>query len=76
MNIAIIGGGGREHALARKIYYDKPKNAKLFCVPGNAGTSEFANNVELPILNLTRGTFSKRNNRLFYKKKLFSFRTK
>ena len=51
MNIAIIGGGGREHALARKIYYDKPKNAKLFCVPGNAGTSEFANNVELPILN-------------------------
>ena len=62
MNIAIIGGGGREHALARKIYYDKPKNAKLFCVPGNAGTSEFAINVELPILN-----FKQLN--IFFKKK-------
>ena len=62
MNIAIIGGGGREHALARKIYYDKPKNAKLFCVPGNAGTSEFANNVELPILNFKQlNIFFKKN---------------
>ena len=62
MNIAIIGGGGREHAVARKIYYDKPKNAKLFCVPGNAGTSEFANNVELPILNFKQlNIFFKKN---------------
>ena len=61
MNIAIIGGGGREHALARKIYYDKPKNAKLFCVR-NAGTSEFANNVELPILNFKQlNIFFKKN---------------
>src|SRR6202158_243127 len=37
MNILIIGGGGREHALAWKIA-QSPRVAKVFVAPGNAGT--------------------------------------
>ena len=38
MKILIIGGGGREHALAWKIRRS-PRAAEVFCVPGNAGIS-------------------------------------
>lgn len=48
MNIAIIGSGGREHALAWKIH-QSPKCDKLFVVPGNGGTSAFCTNVPLSI---------------------------
>jgi phosphoribosylamine--glycine ligase len=48
MKIAIIGSGGREHALAATIYKSSTVN-KIFCIPGNAGTSEIATNVELDI---------------------------
>ena len=41
MNILIIGGGGREHALAWKIA-KSPKTRKLYCAPGNAGIAEVA----------------------------------
>jgi phosphoribosylamine--glycine ligase len=48
MKIAIIGSGGREHALASTIY--KSSSVKeIFCIPGNAGTSKIATNVELDI---------------------------
>ena len=48
MKIAIIGSGGREHALATKI--SKSSRVKeIFCIPGNAGTSQIATNVELDI---------------------------
>ena len=50
MNIGIIGSGGREHALCRKIHEFKSIN-KIFCFPGNAGTSKFATNYDLDILN-------------------------
>jgi len=45
-NILIIGGGGREHALAWKIHQDSA-NPAIFCAPGNAGTAALATN--LPI---------------------------
>jgi len=48
MNIAIIGSGGREHALAWKIN-QSPRCDKLFVVPGNGGTSAFCTNVPLSI---------------------------
>ena len=48
MKIAIIGSGGREHALAATISKSSNIN-KIFCIPGNAGTSEIAINVELDI---------------------------
>ena len=41
MRVLVIGSGGREHALVWKIK-QSPKVEKIFCAPGNAGTSEFA----------------------------------
>ncbi len=38
MNILVIGGGGREHALAWKLA-QSPRVAKIFVAPGNAGTA-------------------------------------
>ena len=38
MNILIIGGGGREHALAWKVAQSR-KVGKIFVAPGNAGTA-------------------------------------
>lgn len=48
MNILIIGSGGREHAIAKKIAAS-PKLGKLFVLPGNAGTNEIAENVSLAL---------------------------
>ncbi|MGE5613841.1 MAG: phosphoribosylamine--glycine ligase [Bacillota bacterium] len=36
MNILIVGGGGREHALAWKIA-QSPRAGKIYCAPGNGG---------------------------------------
>ncbi|OUS06815.1 phosphoribosylamine--glycine ligase [Rhodobacterales bacterium 52_120_T64] len=41
MNILILGGGGREHALAWAIAQN-PKCDQLFCAPGNAGIAQVA----------------------------------
>ena len=48
MKIAIIGSGGREHALAATVYKSSTIN-EIFCIPGNAGTSKIATNIELNI---------------------------
>jgi phosphoribosylamine--glycine ligase len=48
MKIAIIGSGGREHAIAATISKSSLIN-KIFCIPGNAGTSKIATNVEIDI---------------------------
>ena len=50
MNIGLIGSGGREHALCKKIHESKTTK-KIFCFPGNAGTSKIAENVKVDILN-------------------------
>ncbi len=46
MNVLILGSGGREHAFAWKLA-QSPKLAKLFVAPGNAGTAQMAQNVQL-----------------------------
>jgi phosphoribosylamine--glycine ligase len=46
MKVLIIGSGGREHALAWKIS-QSPRVKKLFCAPGNAGTLDVAENVDI-----------------------------
>lgn len=46
MNILIVGGGGREHALAWKIAQDSSK-PRLFCAPGNAGTGALGTNLAI-----------------------------
>ena len=50
MKIAILGSGGREHALTYAISKSK-KTKKIFCIPGNAGTAKIAENLELDINN-------------------------
>ncbi len=46
MNVAIIGSGGREHAIAYKIKESKLLN-KLFILPGNPGTKSIGTNILL-----------------------------
>lgn len=41
MNILVIGGGGREHALIWKLK-QSPRVTRLFCAPGNAGIGQLA----------------------------------
>ncbi|MFH1639829.1 MAG: phosphoribosylamine--glycine ligase, partial [Chloroflexota bacterium] len=46
MKILIVGGGGREHALTWKIA-QSPKVTGLFVAPGNAGTAQIAQNINV-----------------------------
>ena len=48
MNIAVIGSGGREHSLCFKLKESKLVN-QIICVPGNAGTSKIAKNIDAKI---------------------------
>ena len=50
MKIAILGNGGREHALAFSISKSNGVK-KIYCIPGNAGTSEIAENISIDISN-------------------------
>ena len=45
MNLAVIGSGGREHAICYKLK-QSPKIKKLICIPGNAGTQKIAKNIK------------------------------
>ena len=53
MKIAILGSGGREHAIADQIS-KSPKLNKLYCLPGNAGTKFIAENVDLDIYDFNK----------------------
>lgn len=48
MNILIIGSGGRESAIAYKLS-QSPKLGKLYIAPGNAGTSQYGENIPLKV---------------------------
>lgn len=62
MKILIVGGGGREHAIAWKL--SKENNVeKIYCAPGNAGIAKVAQCVNISdsdIENLVK--FAKENN--------------
>ena len=50
MKVGVIGSGGREHAIC--ISLKKSKNIdKIYCFPGNAGTSFIAENIEIELNN-------------------------
>jgi phosphoribosylamine--glycine ligase len=50
MNILLLGGGGREHAIARSIAVS-PRCGHLYIAPGNAGTALAGTNVEMEATN-------------------------
>ena len=50
MKVGIIGSGGREHSICQSLRKSS-KIQKIFCFPGNAGTSEIAENVTLDLDN-------------------------
>ena len=53
MKVGIIGSGGREHALCLSIKQSS-KVEKIYCFPGNAGTSKIAQNVEIDLSDFNK----------------------
>jgi len=61
MKVLVVGGGGREHALAWKIS-QSPRVDRLFLAPGNAGTGDDAENVDIPAEDIPKLVeFSRQN---------------
>ncbi|HET8832450.1 MAG TPA: phosphoribosylamine--glycine ligase, partial [Casimicrobiaceae bacterium] len=60
MNVLIVGGGGREHALAWKVA-QSPRVGRVFVAPGNAGTAIDPDLTNVPIADIaTLVAFAKR----------------
>lgn len=53
MKILVVGGGGREHAIVKKLAQSK-KNPKICVAPGNAGTEEIATNVAISVMDFDK----------------------
>ena len=53
MNIALIGSGGREHAICQKLH-DSTLTNKIYCIPGNAGTASIASNLDIDFLDFKK----------------------
>lgn len=51
MNVLVIGNGGREHAILQALKKSK-RVEKLYCMKGNAGTAEIAENVDVDFMNI------------------------
>ena len=62
MIVGIIGSGGREHAICQKIYHSR-RTKKIYCFPGNGGTAEIAENI-----NITSDNIAKLKKFIFKKK--------
>ena len=53
MNVLLVGGGGREHAIAMGIA-KSPKVTKLYCAPGNAGIAALAECVNIGVMEFDK----------------------
>lgn len=51
MNVLVIGSGGREHAILQALK-KSPKVENLYCMKGNAGTAQIAENVNVDYMNI------------------------
>ncbi|MFL5758213.1 MAG: phosphoribosylamine--glycine ligase [Thermomicrobiales bacterium] len=51
LRVLVVGGGGREHAIAWKLA-QSPRTAALLCAPGNAGTAEVGENVPVRVTDV------------------------
>jgi phosphoribosylamine--glycine ligase len=63
LNVLILGGGGREHALAWA-FAQNPRCDRIWCAPGNAGIAEVAECVALDILDGEKVLAFARENRI------------
>ena len=63
MKVLIVGGGGREHAIAWKVV-KSPKVEKLYCAPGNAGIAEVAECVNIGVMEFDKLTAFARENQI------------
>jgi phosphoribosylamine--glycine ligase len=62
MKVLVVGGGGREHALAWAISKD-PRVKTIYCAPGNAGTAAIGKNVNISATNIDEmSDFAQLNN--------------
>lgn len=52
MNVLVIGNGGREHAILLALRKSK-RVEKLYCMKGNAGTAQIAENVDVDYMNVS-----------------------
>jgi phosphoribosylamine--glycine ligase len=50
MKVLVVGSGGREHALADRLAAS-PQVEKVLCAPGNAGTAQVGENVDISVDN-------------------------
>ena len=55
MKVLIVGGGGREHAIACCVA-KSPKVSKIYCAPGNAGIEELAECVPIGVMEFDKLT--------------------
>ena len=53
MKVAVIGSGGREHAICLSLK-NSQKVEKIYCIPGNAGTQKIAENIEIEFNNFVK----------------------
>jgi phosphoribosylamine--glycine ligase len=61
MNVLLVGGGGREHAIAWKLKQSK-NVGKLFIAPGNPGTAQCGTNIDIAATDIAKlVSFAKEN---------------
>ena len=53
MKVLVIGSGGREHAIITSISYSN-KCSKIYALPGNGGTAEIAENINITSDNIAK----------------------
>ena len=61
MKILVVGGGGREHAICYGLHKSS-RVTKLYCAPGNAGIAEYAECVDIGVMDFEKQVaFAKEN---------------
>ena len=53
MKVLVVGGGGREHAMIKKLKSER-NDLQIFCAPGNGGIGEEALCVPIPAMDMDR----------------------
>lgn len=53
MKVLVVGGGGREHTIVRKLK-ESPRVTKIYCAPGNGGISRDAECVDIAAMDIEK----------------------